>query len=230
MAYLFPRFAVAPVRCAPIRHEIAPLWSLFDDATRHLQQVERQVRRSKFNPRFDVKEDKESYILEGEVPGFKDNELSIEWNDNVLAIRGRHVSVTESGDKPQAVEATPEKAALENSTSSETGSVKSQKSHQATVEDEEPANASAVAAEGSESTTPQPTEQTPAKVESNPEPQQPQSQKWISERTTGEFLRQFSFPSKAINHDAIKASLESGILKIVVPKAAVPESRRINIE
>lgn len=229
MAYLFPRVAFTPVRCAPIRHEISPLWSLFDDATRQLQQFERQTkRRTQFNPRFDVKEDKESYILEGEVPGFNDSELSIEWNDNTLAIRGRHESVVESGNKPQAVEAEPEKAAVEDTPASETGSVKSQKSHQATVEDEEPANASAVAAEASSSSTaaPQPT---PAQTEVTPA-SKPQVQHWISERRTGQFLRKFAFPSNAVNHEAIKASLQSGILKVVVPKAPVPESRHINIE
>lgn len=227
MSLLFPRFTIAPVRCAaPVRHQISPLWSLFDDATRQIQQLECQTRRAAapFNPRFDLKEDKESYILEGEVPGFQESDLSIEWNNNVLAIRGRHESVVESGKKPEA------QIAVEDTPASETGSIKSQKSHQATVEDEdEPANASAVTAEaGKTQAAPQPAEQAPAKAETAA--QAPKVQHWISERRSGQFSRQFAFPSNAVNHEAIKASLQSGILKIVVPKAPVPESRHINIE
>lgn len=230
MSFLFPRFAYAPVRCAPVvrHHDLSPLFSLFDDATRQIQQAERHhaARRSQFNPRFDLKEDKESYILEGEVPGFKDEELSIEWNDNVLAIRGKHESVVESGKKPEeaAVTAETEKAtAVQDTPAVESSETSSVKSHQATVEDEEPANASAVAAEKAP-------EQQQKTVANPAAAAQPEVQHWISERRSGQFLRQFQFPSAAVNHDAIKASLQSGILKIVVPKAPVLESRRINID
>ncbi|TKA83690.1 hypothetical protein B0A55_00263 [Friedmanniomyces simplex] len=41
--------------------------------------------------------------------------------------------------------------------------------------------------------------------------------------------RTFSFPSR-VDHDAVKASLKNGILSVVVPKAAAPQTRRINIE
>ena len=220
MSFLFPRIAFAPVRCGPARHEVAPLFSLFDETLNELQRASRVARRQ-FNPRFDLKETKEAYSLEGELPGIDQKNLNIEFTDeHTLTIKGNTERHTESGRRPQALEA-GEKAAVEEApATSESSSVKS---HQATVEDEEHANSSAAAAEKSAEAaapTPAPAEQQPAKTE---------QQCWISERHVGEFTRSFNFPQR-VNQDTVKASLKNGILSIVVPKAAVPESRRINIE
>lgn len=52
---------------------------------------------------------------------------------------------------------------------------------------------------------------------------------WVSERTVGEFQRSFSFPG-AVNIEEVKASLEHGLLRIVVPKQKeVSKGRRIEI-
>ncbi|KAL7274788.1 hypothetical protein RUND412_002287 [Rhizina undulata] len=51
---------------------------------------------------------------------------------------------------------------------------------------------------------------------------------WVSERTVGEFQRSFSFPG-SIDIDEVKASLELGILKVVVPKKEHAKGRRIEI-
>ena len=40
---------------------------------------------------------------------------------------------------------------------------------------------------------------------------------WVSERSVGEFWRSFSFPT-SVDIDRVKASLDNGILKVVVPK------------
>jgi len=226
MSFLFPRIAYAPVRCAPARHEVAPLFSLLDDTFNELQRATRQAQRKSFNPRFNVTENKDTYSLEGELPGIDQKNLSIEFVDeHTLTIKGRTESRTESGRRPEAVESekTPA-AAVEDTPASETSSVKS---HQATVEDEEeqPANASAAAQENTEVAAPTPAA-APAKVEA---PKQPESHRWISERHVGEFSRSFSFPAR-VNQEAVRASLKNGILNIVVPKAPAPESRRINIE
>jgi HSP20 family protein len=221
MSFLFPRVAFAPVRCGPVRHEVAPLFSLFDETVNELQRASRAARRQ-FNPRFDLKETKEAYSLEGELPGIDQSNLNIEFVDeHTLTIRGRSERHTESGTRPQALESQNKPAIEESATASETGSVKS---HQPTVEDEEPANSSAVAAESATAPTP-----APAEPEAKPEEQRPQQQYWISERHVGEFSRSFSFPQR-VNQEAVKASLKNGILSIVVPKAPAPESRRINIE
>lgn len=51
---------------------------------------------------------------------------------------------------------------------------------------------------------------------------------WVSERSVGEFQRNFSFPG-AVDLDAVKAGLEHGILRIVVPKKIQAGSRKIEI-
>lgn len=213
MSLLFPRFAYAPARsCGPARHEVAPLWSLFDDTLNEIQRASRQTRRQ-FSPRFDIKENKESYSLEGELPGIDQKNISVEFTDeHTLTIKGHTGSSTQSGTPAETVDS-PEQA-------SETNSVKS---HQATVEDDEPANGSAAQAGESSEVAKTVAPEAPAKAE------QPQQQSWLSERHYGEFSRSFSFASR-VDQEAVRASLKHGILSVVVPKAAVPESRRINIE
>jgi HSP20 family protein len=218
MAFLMPRVAFAPARCGPARHDLAPLFSLFDDTLNEVARASRHSRRS-FAPRFDVKEVNEAYHLEGELPGIDQKDISIEFTDeHTLTIKGRSERHTESGTRPTAVVEAPEKSASQEDAatpSSEDGSVKS---HQPTVEDEEePAKTSAEAVPASE----------PAKEA--PKAEAPRSQYWISERSVGQFERSFSFQAR-VDQDAVKASLKNGILSIVVPKAKVPESRRINIE
>lgn len=51
---------------------------------------------------------------------------------------------------------------------------------------------------------------------------------WVSERTIGEFQRSFTFPG-AVDLDGVKATLEHGILEIVVPKRVQVGSKRIEI-
>lgn len=51
---------------------------------------------------------------------------------------------------------------------------------------------------------------------------------WVSERTVGEFQRSFQFPG-GIDIDNVKANLEHGLLKIVVPKKEVVKGRRVEI-
>lgn len=51
---------------------------------------------------------------------------------------------------------------------------------------------------------------------------------WVSERSLGEFSRSFSFP-QSIDQDQVQASLKSGILSIIVPKATKHERRKITI-
>jgi HSP20 family protein len=221
MSFIFPRIALAPVRCGPTRHEIAPLFSLFDDTFAELQRATR-VSRRQFNPRFDLKETKEAYSLEGELPGIDQKDLNIEFTDeHTLTIKGRSERHTGSGSKSQAVEAEKQAAVEDTPAASDASSVKS---HQATVEDEELVNSSAAAEKSSEVAVPAPTEQ-PAQ----PQQQSPEQQYWISERHVGHFSRSFSFPQR-VNQEQVKASLKNGILSIVVPKAPAPESRRINIE
>ncbi|KAH8811819.1 putative 30 kDa heat shock protein [Xylogone sp. PMI_703] len=60
--------------------------------------------------------------------------------------------------------------------------------------------------------------------------QQQQQQKdqprfWISERSVGEFARSFNFP-EPVDQDNVKASMNNGILSLVVPKAKKETTRK----
>lgn len=231
--YCAPTFIQRP--SFPTPHDIAPLFGLFDETFAQLERAHRQSRqhfKRPFNPKFDVKETKEAYTVEGELPGFDPKDVSIEFLDDghTLQIKGK--TVKEATEQPKAVEADqkePSKAveAAPAETKSETSSVKS---HQATVEDdvEEPANASAVAEQQSEQQEQTQTAES-SEAASQPDKQQQDTKHWVSERYTGSFSRSFQFPSK-VDQEAVKASLKDGILAITLPFAKKPESRRIQIE
>jgi HSP20 family protein len=51
---------------------------------------------------------------------------------------------------------------------------------------------------------------------------------WVSERSVGEFSRSFSFPCP-VDVDKVKAGLENGILKVVVPKLEKRAGRKIEV-
>ena len=73
-----------------------------DEAMGELQKMSNNPARS-FTPRFDVKEAKDSYTLEGELPGIEQKDVTIEFSDeNTLTIKGRTERSTESGKKPEA--------------------------------------------------------------------------------------------------------------------------------
>jgi HSP20 family protein len=227
MSLLFSPF-YAPVRCGPSyrSRDIAPLFSLFDDTLNEINRASRQARKQ-WNPRFDIKETKEAYTVDAELPGVEQENIAIEFTDeHTLTIKGRSERNVEKGKRPESVTAAETPKAVEDATAtpSETGSVKS---HQATVEDdaEEPANASA--AQEQPATEATAAEKAPEAERAKPE--EPKEQYWYSERRVGEFSRSFKFASR-VDQEAVKASLKNGVLSIIVPKAAAPESRRITIE
>lgn len=222
------------------------------------QQLARQPTAPVFQPRFDVRENNGTYELRGEMPGVDGKDLEVEFTDGqTLIVRGRTERESSSGTPPQAVEGasikgkeraideTPrninaaatdaEKPAVDSDATSNysTGSYQRPR-----VEDAE-GTESATEAKDTPATTPgaeqpiapepQPqTEATPAQA-STPAPTQPQPHYWISERSTGSFQRVFKFPHR-VDQAAVTASLKNGILSIIVPKAAKPEPRRIQVE
>ncbi|EWC46487.1 hypothetical protein DRE_04210 [Drechslerella stenobrocha 248] len=164
---------------------------------------------SSFSPSFDVKETKDSYVLDGEVPGINDKSaLDLSFVDaNTLVIKG-HIERSSETGKPAAVKASEDKNAADASAANY---------HTPTVEEEgEAPSASALTKE----------ENTATEVEKHTE----SDKYWVRERYVGEFQRAFSFP-QSVDHDAVKASLKDGILSIVVPKRTGPDGpRKINIE
>jgi len=49
------------------------------------------------------------------------------------------------------------------------------------------------------------------------------------ERVSGKFVRTFTLPEN-VQTDAIKAQFKDGVLELVIPKAAKPEPRRIEVQ
>jgi len=240
MAYFptpfFPRFP-----SSTSGGDFAPPFRLLEDYTssRIFDSPSSHVRAPTFQPRFDVKEIKDSYELRGELPGVDQKDIEVQFTDDqTLTIRGRSERESYSGTAP--VETHQHQEQLTSSTpavDSDAVSTHSDSSYQKpSVEDENgvssgsatPAQAtpreSAAEQQQQETTGPQGVEQG-TKVTS----QAPSPRYWVSERSIGEFERTFSFPSR-VNQEAVKASLKNGILSIVVPKAVAPGARKINIE
>jgi len=160
-----------------------------------------------FSPKFDVRETNDTYELHGELPGIARENVSIEFTDaQTIVIRGRvertYTSGAPSTDMSGAITEKGEEHA----------------SHKATVEDE--AGEAATQNGGS-----QVSKRHDNKVE---KAKAPAEKYWVSERSVGEFSRTFSFPSR-VDQDAVSASLNDGILNIVVPKVKKVEARRIAI-
>ena len=225
--YIAPRH-VRPVSIFPRfpSHDLAPLFNLFDDSFSPRSQPLRS-----FQPRFDVREEKDAFHLQGELPGIVQKDVQIEFVDhNTLTIGGRTVRERTSGTKP--TEAEPEKqGSIEagQTNGEETRPSSSSSSyHKPTVEEEfvdvgsDNANAAATPASAVTEVAKSPSKEVEKKSE------QASSKYWVSERSVGEFKRTFTFPGQ-VDQDAVKASLKDGILSVVVPKA-VKESKKIVVE
>ncbi|KAL1972416.1 hypothetical protein VTN31DRAFT_6830 [Thermomyces dupontii] len=198
---------------SPTMSDFAPLSRLLDDyfdtprdtimkyidtlSTRHPKNV-RGV--SSFMPRFDVRETKDSYLLDGELPGVPQENIEIEFTDpHTLVIKGR---IDESK------EVTPES-----------------NYYPQTVEDKSASDKSSKTKDSSSSSTALQKSQAQAPVKS----QEPEYKVWYSERRSGSFSRTFSFPVR-VSQDEVRARLKDGILSIVVPKEPVHTAKKIRIE
>ena len=99
---LFPRMAsFGPLSAHPFRNEFGPFFNLFNDTYNELQKISSTASAS-FTPRFDVKEAKDSYVLEGELPGIDQKNITIDFSDEqTLTIKGHTEEYKESGTRPQ---------------------------------------------------------------------------------------------------------------------------------
>ncbi|KIX08073.1 uncharacterized protein Z518_02728 [Rhinocladiella mackenziei CBS 650.93] len=94
---LFPRLSSS---FGPSRHELGPFFNLFNDTFSELQKLSETASRT-FAPRFDVKEAQDRYILEGELPGIDQKNVTIEFADEqTLTIKGRTERYKEEGQRP----------------------------------------------------------------------------------------------------------------------------------
>jgi HSP20 family protein len=203
--------------------ELHPIFRLVNEVERASRpQQQRRACVPTFKPSFDVKELKDSYELQGELPGVDQKDIDIEWTDaSTLAIKGR-TEYTRRTPKPAAPASAEQASKADESTAEK-------KPYQPSVEEEDGTSSTTAtddfvdvaAAEDPETSTPQ-----EAPVAEAPKEQ---GRFWVSERSVGSFHRTFTFPVR-VESENVKASLKNGILSVVVPKAKIPEPRRINIE
>lgn len=173
--------------------------NLFNDTINELQKISNDNQTS-FAPRFDVKENKTSYTLEGEIPGVDQKDVTIEWSDeNTITIKGRTERYHESGDKPASTAADA----------------------QTQQTDPEPAETNE---ESTEVATTQPGSGDVAKAN------QDGHHYWVSERTVGSFARSFSFPSTVDQDAIKASLKNGILSVVVPKLEKKPTSRRITIE
>jgi HSP20 family molecular chaperone IbpA len=183
-----------------------------------------------FQPKFDIKENKDNYELHGELPGVQRENLTIEFTDSqTLAIKGRTESRREEGTRPSGLieGATPTQGAIEGSSSNSASQSPKQAPKKAYVEDGD--NFVEVENTNTASPAPNAVEKHNTQQQVQRSDDKPTSRYWLSERSVGTFARSFQFPSR-IDQDNVKASLTNGILSIVIPKNVKSEVRKISIE
>lgn len=239
MSTFFPRFP---------NSDFAPLFRFIDDYDVHRSHRHGPNTNSNsnslfpttpvrsFQPKFDVSEEKDSYLLEGELPGIEQENVLIEFSDpHTIVIKGKVERVVRSSSSPASSNAIGDAAAAGQQKAIASGT-ETLKSHKATVEDESVEDGGQQQQQQQVATTTPTTEQSVEKAIINnndnkaaQQPAQPQSKYWVSERSVGEFHRSFQFPAR-VDQDAVKASMKNGVLKIVVPKAVNRPGRRIAIE
>ncbi|KAI5293115.1 hypothetical protein KEM52_005821 [Ascosphaera acerosa] len=153
-----------------------------------------------FMPRFDVRESKDAYHLDGELPGLVQKDVELSFTDpHTLLVKG---TVNREYHKSSDDDAAPEK---EKKT--------------ATVED---------AGEDGDAPVSQEVAKTNTETGVAKKTDKPAFKYWVSERSSGSFHRTFNFPAQ-IDQDNVKASLKDGILSVTVPKAPAPTLKKIEI-
>jgi len=169
--------------------------------------------RRAFSPSFDVHETEHEYVLEGELPGLSDKKnVTIEFTDDkTILVQGKiERSVKMWSNDEGKLESAEEQKKLEEGGDASAG-----------------ASASASAGGVREG------EMEKGKEEGEREQRKEGREKeglkyWVWERKVGEFSRSFSFPAQ-VDVENVKASLEHGILKIVVPKLEKKGARRVEV-
>ncbi|KAI9834869.1 MAG: hypothetical protein M1819_002777 [Sarea resinae] len=152
----FPRFSPG---------DFAPIFRLLDDYDVHRASHTPSSIRA-FQPKFDVREVKDSYELHGELPGINQEDVNIEFVDP-------HTLVISGHTERSFTKGTPPAGAIGN------GKEPARLTHKATVEDEDAAS------------QPQEAERSTAAAED-----EDSSKYWVSERSVGEFHRTFTFPTR----------------------------------
>ncbi|KAF8849407.1 HSP20-like chaperone [Acephala macrosclerotiorum] len=205
-----------------IDRDFSPILNYLDEFDRHFSSRHRFI--NCFIPRFDLEEDAHNYYLYGDLPGATIETISIEaHSNNTLAISGK---TTRSGPPLPPQTDAPE------STGETSDFVKVQVEDQGHKNETGPGSAAPpVAPEHAEKTGVKPYYPPPPTQGGHPQherhrtysneqsaPYNPSGHRvLLSERLVGDFHRTFAFPSPVVE-EGVKASLENGVLSLVVPK------------
>jgi len=160
----------------------------------------------RFNfPRVDIKESPKAYRLEAEVPGFRKEDINIEFLDpRTLRISGKRHLARESAEGATQAEG------------SEAGS-ETVEAKQTSTEGSAGANSSTSAGEQEFK------EVAPVEAEEGYEVMETERERDVS------FTRQWKLP-EGVDQDAVKASLDHGILSVTLPKLKQEAARKVVIE
>ncbi|KAK6197270.1 hypothetical protein LQW54_010789 [Pestalotiopsis sp. IQ-011] len=213
------------------------LFRLIDDFDRYSGQSSTnggsKARPSFFTPKFDMTESETAYELHGELPGISKEDVHMEFTDpQTLQIRGRVERTRTEGNPPAGLlennkSADNTKAIAEQAAAADDhAETASNHSHHATVEDDPEESSGAVTSSNS---TPQDTPATTVAETAKQQQERPGHKYYLVERNVGSFSRSFNFPSR-VDNEAVRASLDNGILSVTVPKAPKHQTgRRIAI-
>ncbi|PLB36320.1 Hsp20/alpha crystallin family protein [Aspergillus candidus] len=195
---------------SPLASNCAPLFSLLDDYDiPRSRPSNKAVATPPFIPTFDVYETNDTYHLHGELPGVSQEDIAIEFTDpQTMSIKGR------MEHRDHHLKTNPARRI------NQTSSSPPPKYHQPTVEEDSD--------EDGEMSTPSPSSP-PSQVTPGEPAEAPTYKYLITERSTGDFYRVFSFATR-VDQDSVRARLQGGILSISVPKERAPQLKKIRVE
>lgn len=143
------------------------------------------------HPHFDLAESKACYAVYGELPGLETDTVNVEVNDHLF-------TVTVTGDlkrplPPGAIDTTPNNVGVVHKDAQPSPPPESTPAEAGSSKTGEEAEKKTTEAEG--------------------------EVRWhVTERRTGHFRRAFQFPIEQVDMSAVKASMQAGLLTILVPK------------
>jgi len=177
-----------------------------------------------------VRETDAAYELYGELPGASRENINIEFTEpQTIVISGK----VERRAIPVAVPTVPQIEAVSEPAVVEEERPRSP--YQATVEDtddeefETVSNVSSLSSRRSSRTVePEKEKEVEAQKQEEAQQEEEQGRYLLQERSVGEFLRTFNLPAR-VDCDAVSASLENGILTVIVPKQAKHVPRMVYV-
>jgi len=194
-----------------------PLFRLLDDFDKYSSgRPGARAPAPSFQPKFDVLETEKAYELYGDLPGAIRENVHVEFTDpQTVVIRG-HVKHVYSSGTPLFITEGGEEKDHHGRSSSPPSKVRVQDETEAEAEEQ-----------GSEAIPTPETSVAKTAVPTGPT-KKADIRYWITERSVGDFTRQFSLPAR-IEQEGVSANLKDGVLTVVIPKAKKHEARRINI-